>query len=567
MTQDGTGENPLPDLLPVRMLNEYTFCRRLFYLEYVQGEFHDSAETIEGRSRHRNVDMEIGNLAPPSENAEESAETMEIHARSVLLSGEKSGLIARMDLIEGAGNSVIPVEYKRGRPPETEDRLWLPDKIQVCAQAMILRENGYACETGMVYYFGTKQRITVKITEELIALASSYVLEARDASLSKDMPPPLVDSPKCPACSLASICLPDEINSLTGQDKETQENEVRRLYPARDDALPVYIQEQGCSVSKKSEELEVKLNGKPIARSRLIEISQLSLFGNVQVTTQAIHELCKRNVTICYFSLGGWFNGITHGMSHKNVDLRRRQYAVAEDPAKSIIIARRFIEGKIRNCRTLLRRNSIRPETEAMTYLQMRAEEASRSKDPEDLLGIEGSAARVYFQHFKDMIKSESPEARFNFESRNRRPPTDPVNALLSYVYALLSKDLTVTLLATGFDPYLGFFHKPRYGRPGLALDLMEEFRPIIGDSVVISLINNQEINLNDFVIRGTSTGLTANGRKKVINAYERRLDSLVTHPVFGYRISYRRILEVQSRLVSRWLSGEIREYPMFCTR
>jgi len=553
-------------LLPARMLNEFVYCPRLFYLEFVEGEFQDSADTIDGTARHRRVDVETGELQLP-EALGSSADAIKIHARSVTLSGRESGLIARMDLVEGRGKKLYPVEYKKGEKPDLRDGAWPTDIIQVVAQAIILRENGYECDEGIIYYFGTKERVPIAITEERVKGTMDEIGKAWDVSDSSDMPPPLVDSPKCPACSLASICLPDEINSLTGQDKETQENEIRRLYPARDDALPVYIQEQGCSVSKKSEELEVKLNGKPIARSRLIEISQLSLFGNVQVTTQAIHELCKRNVTICYFSLGGWFNGITHGMSHKNVDLRRRQYAVAEDPAKSIIIARRFIEGKIRNCRTLLRRNSIRPETEAMTYLQMRAEEASRSKDPEDLLGIEGSAARVYFQHFKDMIKSESPEARFNFESRNRRPPTDPVNALLSYVYALLSKDLTVTLLATGFDPYLGFFHKPRYGRPGLALDLMEEFRPIIGDSVVISLINNQEINLNDFVIRGTSTGLTSNGRKKVINAYERRLDSLVTHPVFGYRISYRRILEVQSRLVSRWLSGEIREYPMFCTR
>lgn len=382
-----------------------------------------------------------------------------------------------------------------------------------------------------------------------------------------DMPPPLVDSPKCPACSLVSICLPDEVNFLIGQIPQTQENEIRSLYPARDDTLPVYVQEQGCSVSKKNEELDIKPNGKPIEILRLMEISQLSLFGNVQITTQAIHELCKRNIPICYFSFGGWFNGITHGMSHKNAELRIRQYAVAETPAKSILVVRRFIEGKIRNCRTLLRTNFTLPQPEVMNYLRGLAESASRCQNSQELLGIEGSAGRIYFQHFKNMIKSQFSENGFNFESRNRRPLMGPVNALLFYVYALLSKELTVTLLATGFDPYLGFFHRLKYGRPGLALDPMEEFRPIIGDSVVIGLINNQEIAMNDFVTRGTSTALTGTGRKKIINAYERRLDSLITHPLFGYKISYRRVLEVQSRLLSRWLSEEIKEYPMFCTR
>lgn len=537
-------------------------------MEWIEGDFQDSAETLEGRMKHRRVDKEVGELPQPNISDGESDSSEGIHARSVLLSGEKCGLIARMDLIEGNGKRVSPVEYKRGKEPDIPDGAWPSDIAQICAQAVIIRENGFECDEGIVYYSGSKRRVTVPITEELVKWTLGEVVKARNISLSGEIPSPLVDSPKCPKCSLVSICLPDEVNSLIELDSSDQaETEIRRLFPSRNDALPVYVQEQGCTVTKRNEELDMRVKGKTVATARLMEISQLSLFGNVQVTTQAIHALCIRNIPICYFSTGGWFNAMIQGMSHKNVELRRRQYATAEDSGKSILVARKFIEGKIRNCRTLLRRNSTRPDKVALEQLQKLALAASAAVDAETLLGIEGSAGRVYFQHFKDMLKTDSSEYMFNFETRNRRPPRDPINAILSYVYAILSKDLTVTSLATGLDPFLGLYHRPRYGRPSLALDLMEEFRPIIGDSTVISMVNNSEITPNDFIRRGASTSLTGDGRKKVINAYERRMDTVITHPVFGYTVSYRRILEVQTRLVARWLMGEITEYPMFCTR
>lgn len=159
------------------------------------------------------------------------------------------------------------------------------------------------------------------------------------------------------------------------------------------------------------------------------------------------------------------------------------------------------------------------------------------------------------------------PLGTFHFECRNRRPPRDPVNALLSFAYAMLTKDMAITLLSVGFDPYLGFYHSPRYGRPSLALDLMEEFRPLIGDSVVIGAINNGEVDEVSFVHRAGAASLTEDGRRKFLEAYERRMDTLVTHPIFGYRISYRRLLEVQARLLARYITAEIKRYPAFRTR
>ena len=552
-----------PNLLPVRMLNEFSFCERLFYLEWVQGNFEDSADTIEGRKTHRNVDKISGNL--PEKDSLESDGDFQV--TSLLLSGTQSGLISRLDLIEVSNGYISPVEYKKGMPSSSEDGVWQPDRIQICAQAIILKENGYKCNEGVLYYSASKKRIVVPITKTLI----DETLELRDKALlsarSGQIPTPLIDSPKCPGCSLVGICLPDETNSLTDLNVYGAIDEPRRLYPARDDALPVYIQDQGAYVSKKNEELIIKVRDKPVDSVRLMNVSQVSLFGNVQISTQSVHELCKRGIPITYFSYGGWFYGFTQGMGHKNVELRDKQFLAARDIKTSLNISKNIVNGKIRNCRTLLRRNSKVPVDSALKELQKWANSIYDATNFQELLGIEGMAARTYFMHFHDMIKTGNDGYKFDFESRNKRPPRDPVNSMLSYVYAMLVKDFTITLLATGFDPFLGFYHRPRYGRPALALDLMEEFRSIIGDSTVINAINNGEINENEFIERSNSVTIKPDGRKKLISAYERRMDSLVTHPLFGYQISYRRVLNVQSRLLARFLSGEIETFPTFLTR
>ncbi|MEM3852556.1 MAG: CRISPR-associated endonuclease Cas1 [Methanomassiliicoccales archaeon] len=558
-----TQEKSLP-LIPVRMLNEFAYCPRLFYLEWVQGEFEDSVDTLQGKFVHRRVDRKDEIIA----SAEELEEEDGIQARSVTMESERIGIIAKMDIIEGQGGEICPVDYKKGTVPENENRSYEPERVQICAQALILRENGYNCSEGVIYYAGSKTRIPIIITDELVSRTLQLVEEAKQTAENQSIPPPLVDSPKCPRCSLVGICLPDEVTVLSNikLDKMEADN-VRQLTPARDDALPLYVQEQGAIVTKKGEELEVRSKKDTIATAKLFEISSLSLFGNVQVTTQAVHELCMRGIPICYFSFGGWFYGITGGMVHKNVVLRQCQYKVAADEQTSLPLARRIVCSKIRNCRTLLRRNCEISPVAALHELARLAQGALKSESLDELLGIEGAAARVYYSHFQDMLKAPAVGFRFDFHTRNRRPPKDPVNALLSFAYALLASTATVTLMCVGFDPYLGFLHRPRYGRPSLALDLMEEFRPLIADSTVISLINNKEIAEEDMLRAAGAVAMTSDARKKVIHAYERRLETLISHPLFGYSISYRRVLEVQARLLGRTIMKEIKEYPMFLTR
>ncbi len=321
-------------------------------------------------------------------------------------------------------------------------------------------------------------------------------------------------------------------------------------------------------VAKQGDLLEVRQRGAVMATARLLEVSQVSLFGSVTVSAGALHELCERGVPVCHFSFGGWFYGITHGLSHKNVELRLGQFRTAEDPQRALAIARGMISGKIRNCRTLLRRNHSGEIPAVLGELARVGNLADRVGSAETLLALEGAAAKSYFAHFGGLLKtSEDGTARFDFSARNRRPPTDPVNALLSFLYAILAKDATVVLQSVGFDPMLGVFHRPRYGRPSLALDLMEEFRPLVVDSAVLSMINNREVGKGDFVRRGGAVALTGEGRKKVLAAYERRMATEVKHPIFGYTVSYRRLIEVQARLLSRHVMGEIPAYPAFCTR
>jgi CRISPR-associated protein Cas1 len=574
-----TGETPLSvteePLLPVRMLNEFAYCPRLAYLEWVQSEFTDSADTVEGRFHHRRVDESpkrqpgagSGKPAVGPSDAEQDEDAV-IHHRSVWLSSERLGITAKIDLVEGVGHTVAPVDYKRGKRPHVDKGAWEPERVQVCAQGLILRESGYECDGGFLYFVGSRERVAVAFDQELVERTLELIAEMRRMARGGAMPPPLVDSPKCPRCSLVRICLPDEIGWLRQHtDDEQATSTIRRLLPARHDALPLYVQQPGARVGKQGDCLRVMDHDEVLAEARLVEISHLVLFGAVQVSTQVVQELCRREIPISYLSSGGWLYGITTSLMHKNVELRRRQYAAAASSSFCLRLAMRLVQAKIANCRTILRRNhAAAPET-VLQDLKRDHVHAAQAQSLQELLGIEGTAARRYFAEFSGMLKTDGMSSDFDFDGRNRRPPKDPVNALLSLAYAMLAREWTVTLHAVGLDPYLGFYHQLHYGRPALALDVMEEFRPLIADSVVLTAINNGEVRSEDFIRRMGSVALTPEGRRRFIETYERRMGQEITHPVFGYQVSYRRILEVQARLLGRYLCGEIPEYPAFTTR
>ncbi len=264
--------------IPARMLNEYVYCPRLFYLEHVQSEWAHSVDTLEGRFVHRRVDQEAGKVPEP----EDLSNQVKLRARSVLIGSDALGAVARIDLIETDDRAVIPVDYKRGAPPDVPEGAWEPERVQVCMQGRLLREQGYRCDEGALYFAASQQRVRVVFTDELIARTLALLDEARRVAVVGEIPPPLRDSPKCPRCSLVGICLPDEVNLLRqegGQwpvagaqlpEAQTAEPEIRdpqaasrlqeprRLVAARDERLAVYVQGQGFSVGLKGEVLEIR---------------------------------------------------------------------------------------------------------------------------------------------------------------------------------------------------------------------------------------------------------------------------------------------------------------------
>jgi CRISP-associated protein Cas1 len=459
----------MPELVPARMINEFAYCPRLFFLEWVDQLWASSSDTAEGDRLHGRVDAGGGAVPLPSEGEVKAA-------RSVELSSERLGITAKLDLLEGADGGVVPVDTKKGRPAR-DGGPWEADAVQVCAQVLLLREHGYTVERGEIFYA--------------------------------------------------------EPGSVVGIDGG-------RL-----------------TVSKYREVL---------ATVRLIDVLHVCAYGNVQVTAQAMRALFEREVDIFHFSYGGWLLGLSAGLPSKNVMLRIRQTTAA---ARGQLDApRRMIAGKIRNCRVLLRRNGDDAVARRVAQLAALADQAEQVEDAASLLGIEGTAARLYFEAFPSLLTGAARLPGPGFTGlRNRRPPTDAVNCLLSFCYGLLTKEMLAACLAVGFDPYIGLYHRPRFGRPALALDLAEEFRPLLADSTVLTCVNNREIGPSDFLVRAGAVTLTAEGRKTVIRSWERRMTTEVRHPLFGYKVTYRRAVELQARILAAWLTGELAAYTPLVTR
>jgi CRISPR-associated protein Cas1 len=587
-TAHGSGETDGegPELLPVRMLNEYAYCPRLFHLMHVEGRWADNAYTVDGRNVHRRADR-LDHVLPDPDNgtpkdhdaASEGGNGNEAGhdgdeppaiTRSVMLGSTALRITGKLDLVSTADDVAVPVETKRGRVPNNEERSYEPERVQLMAQGLLLREGGYQCDHGVLYFAASRTRVDVPFTPELEQRTLDLIHQAQEACSAAISPPPLEDSPKCNGCSLAGICLPDETHLLQAQgdsEAKPKQTEIRQFFPPRDEALPLYVQEQGAMVGKTGKALVVWKQKEKLATVRLADMSQLVLCGNVSVTAQTLHLLCEEDIPVVHLSMGNWFYGITQGLGLKNAYLRAAQFRVAADAGRCLQLARQIVSAKIAAQRTFLRRNAAGLPQEALDDLAQQDKNAQSAAKMESLLGIEGLGAKVYFAHFSRMLKGDALPTEWDFHNRNRRPPKDPINALLSFGYAMLAKECTVALTAEGFDPYWGFYHQPRHGRPALALDLMEEFRTPVVDSAVITAINTGMVHEGDFEIAKAGCAMKPDARKAFIRAYEGRLDQLVTHPIFDYRCSWRTVIRLQAKLLARWVRGEIETYPGMETR
>jgi CRISPR-associated protein Cas1 len=571
------------DLIPVRALNQLSYCPRLYYLEYVESVMPTNEHVEDGIFQHRRVD-------DPDLQNRPRKEGDALHTRSVQLSSERLGITAKLDVVEEKNGQVYPVEYKRGSGPAGPDGppYWDNDAVQLCAQGMLLEEDrSTSIPHGILYYMGRKARVEVPFDDGLRARTLEAIQKIRELS-ARDAPPEPLPSElrhRCYGCSLLTICQPEETLYCLSRQTLTPLEEasvgITRVLPQSDEGAVLYLQEQGSYVGKRSEHLTVRKDGSEIQRIPIAAIRQVVVFGNVQVSTQALECLATLGVPVVYMTSYGRFLAALQPAPTKNVQLRINQYRTFSDPHHALILARAVVRAKIANQRTLLMRclrahaeesangaesgrGSDEPAARDMAELLRRLDGIA---DPAVLLGTEGQAAVLYFGQFGRMLRAPAPGCAFDFKSRNRRPPRDPVNALLSFAYAILLKDCFSALCAVGFDPYFGFFHSIRHGKPSLALDLMEEFRAVIADSVVLTLINNGSVTPKDFLTYRESCQLTEEGRKRFFQSYEFRKATVVRHPVFGYSMSYGKMLEVQARMLAAHIRGDIPEYTGFTVR
>ncbi len=553
-------EEPRP-LIPVRMLAEYAYCPRVMYLMWVEATWAESADTVDGRAAHRVVDR------PDREPGDPPAESDAPRSiRSLALSDEELGLSGRLDLLDLRDGVATPIEYKVGHGPPAGG-VWEADTVQVVAQALLLRAHGYRCDEGVVYYAASRLKAAVAITPERV----TEVLGLRDALWADAErpipPPPLVDSPKCPRCSMVGICLPDEVAELQAAAASERvhplrRSQIRRLVVARPEQVPLYVTVQGSVIRKTGDRLRVTKGTETLSEARVADVSAVSVFGSVEVSTPAAAAMLAAGIPILYFSFGGWFRGMTSGALAQNAPMRQAQYQASLDSTRRIRAGGWIISAKIHNQRLLIRRNQAgHPALPALA----RASKAARNASSADsLLGIEGQAARLYFEAFGTLLPDDE---EFAWQSRNRRPPRDPVNALLSYVYALLLKDCIAAAYAVGLDPYVGLLHQTGYGKPAFALDLMEAYRPIVGDSTVLGMLNRRMLTAADFVHSSRGVAIKDGPRRSVVESYERRMDSLFEHPLFGYQVSYRRAMEIDARLLGRYVQGELDRVPVLRMR
>lgn len=558
-------------LVSARMLGDWTFCRRLAVLQHLHGAPPDEPGRAAFLRSSRSSDPHPGDDALAALEGEEVA-------RALTLSAPDEGLIATMDFLETVvGTTLVrPVTHR----PTLFDSESLPaELVELGAQAVVLRANGFEVEEGVLWHAESKQRLVLPVDPEQVASAKEARAALVDALERNELPPPLPHSSKCEGCALAAICLPDEVrlldqaSSRSASDADTPP--VRFLSVPHDDGRALHVTMPGAYV--RLDHLELKVTARDfrtkkettLARLPLAETSRLSLYGNVQVSTQAFHALLERGIPVAFFSRGGFFKGWATGLPHGNVFVRKAQFAAAQDFERALAISRRLVEAKLRNQRTLLRRNGGDDERvePALARLRNAARAVREAESIDAARGHEGDGAAAYFKAFPTMLRPDEELGAFAFNGRNRRPPADPVNAALSFCYALLLREWTAALTTAGLDPNLGYLHAPRHGKPALALDLMEEFRPVLADSVVIGTINTGELAPHHFIRIGAACNLNDEGRRVVLQAWERRVETEVKHPVFGYRLSYRRLFELQSRLFSRYLLGELDEYPSFLVR
>lgn len=528
--------------LPGQMLVLYAYCPNLAHAAWVDGV-------------PLKAEKQLAVAAPTSDFGDS--------ARTESLSSAKLGLYDQVTFAVADRDEALPVVISAaasGLPmaQETLDKL---DLTRLAVDALLLREQGYRCPYGLVVNSRDGARRRRPLTSDLLEQTAALLAQAHEALAAADPPTPVEDPGRCGGCPIVDICLPDQFDTDLVAADDADEGQ-----PMSPDRQPLYVVTHGTKLHARGESILVEMPNGEKNHFKLCDTSQVCMLARGSVTLPFLGALAKNDIPFVCCAASGWVYGVFDSFSPRGLKLRMRQYEVAADEAASLALARSFISGKIENCRTILRRNCPGVPQSALDQLADARRKAEQARTRDELLGHEGSAARLYFAHFSSLFKSRFGE-RFTFEHRNRRPPRDPVNALLSYVYGILVKDITMAWRARGFDVALGFLHQPDERRAALALDLAEEFRPLIADSVVLNLVNNGIINPQDFLEGPRGVWIAPEAKRKVVQAYQKRVNVTVAHPLTKRRVPYREVISAQCHELARFLLGRLPAYQPFTTR
>ncbi|MBL8614981.1 MAG: type I-MYXAN CRISPR-associated endonuclease Cas1 [Deltaproteobacteria bacterium] len=527
--------------LRVMSLHALAYCERLFYLEEVEELRVADERVFAGRTLH--------------EQLAEEGELIEL-----TLEDEQLGLRGRVDALRRRDGQLIPYEHKRGRCRDegAAKAAWPSDRLQLGAYALLLeRATGRPIPEGRVRYHKDNTLVRVPIDEALRAEVVAAVERARALSHATTRPPVTSDERRCGRCSLAPVCLPEETRKAADPDYAAS-----RLFPADDERQTLHVLGHGTRIGREGERLKVTpLEGGATAHP-IETVRAVVLHAYASVSAQALHLCADHGVAVHWFTGGGRYMG-SFLADDLAVQRRIRQYEALRAPGFQLQLARRLvtarIEGQLRFLLRSSRGGEARPAGLESSLDGMRASlgAVSRADNPATLLGLEGQAAAAYFAGLPHVLSAEVDPALAPI-GRSRRPPRDPFNAMLSFGYALLLREVVQAIRGVGLDAAFGFYHRPRSAAPPLALDLIELFRVPCVDMAVVAAVNRRQFDpVADFSRAGEQVWLSDTGRRKLIEVFERRLADTYKHPVLDYSLSYRRQIELEVRLLEKEWSGE----------
>lgn len=535
----------------VMALHALAYCERLFYLEEIEEIRVTDAAMWAGRRLHQELDE-------PEDIVELTLEDPDL------------GIRGRMDAVRRRDGTLYPVEHKRGRHRRGEDGrpdAWQSDRIQALAYAMLLeRHTGHPAGEARIRYHASNITVRIPVDDPGRALVHQAVARSRELAATPDRPPVTADERKCIKCSLAPVCLPEEARLAAAVHDHPGDGDTPtavRLYPPDTERRTLHVVSHAARVGRAGESLKVIEAGKKTPETFGIrEVSDVVLHGYAQITTQALRLCANDGISVHWVTTTGAYLGAFS--SHAPAVQRRiRQYRGLCNDDLALDLARRLIVAKIQlQLQHILRASRKQQDVRArvqdsLTRMRQSVSAAAHGRDRGALLGHEGSAARAYFDAMPHLVHPDAGQPMVP-SGRTRRPPRDPFNALLSFGYGLLYRDIASAILRVGLEPGFGLLHQPRSAAYPLALDIMELFRVPVVDMAVLGAVNRRTFDPTEhFTTTGKQVWLSEEGRRRMIALYERRKHEEHRHPAIGYTLSYARMMELEVRLLEKEWSGE----------